>query len=398
MELEIASRTEEYVTNTPDVSQGLRGIIETVVPAALLLVIIVLSVLGNLAVIIAVWRTPSLREKTSSIFLINLSVTDLMNASLVMPSALVSLVADGWLLGTPWCYAQCGLHYCFIVVSMLTLSIISVDGYFAVIRPLHYFNIVTSRRTKMAVSYTWLQGLVFALVPVMYTWVVYDYWEVVCAIDWDNYSHDGAQTYVTIAFVVCFLIPTCVMVFCYIKISIAASASSARQPQHSRNIGRQVSKNIKVIQSLAVVVITFFICMTPFCVTKVIKIFLSSSSLPPYIDLASSCFAFISSASNPFIYGIFRREFRQAFKKLFCRKPINPTPQRRRVPQGVELGHIVGQGRNIAGMRSSRVSTVEGQCLNENNDPFQSSSAAKGAHTDVHSNAISAFSGKKFAK
>ena len=304
-----------------------------VVSAILLLVIIVLSVVGNISVIIAVLKTPRLREKTSNIFLINLSLTDLMNASLVMPSALISLIADEWLFGAFWCYAQCAFNYWFIIVSMLTLAMISIDGYYAVIRPLQYFNIVTPRLTKMAVSYAWLQGLAFALIPVIFMWIVYDYWEAVCAIDWDNYSQDGALSYVIAAFIACFLIPAIVMTFCYTTICRVArqkaagpEATAASRPNGKKN--RHEINDKRVIQSLALVVAIFFICMTPFCVTKLIKIFMSTSSLPPYVYLVSSLFGYLASATNPFIYAIFRRDFRRAFKKILFRNRILPDSNR----------------------------------------------------------------------
>ncbi len=316
-----------------------RGIAEKVIAAFLLIAIIVLSVVGNIAVIIAVMRTPRLREKTSNIFLINLSLTDLMNATLVMPSTVFSLIADQWLFGAFLCYAQCAFNYWFIIVSMLTLAMISIDGYYAVVRPLHYMNIVTPTLTKVAVSYAWLQGFAFALIPVIYNWVVFDYWEVVCAINWDGYSQEGALTYVITAFIFCFLIPAIVMSLCYTKICrVAKEKSAGPETAVSGPKGRRKNKKAinerRVIQSLALVVAVFFLCMTPFCLTKLIKIFKSSSFLPSYTYLIASWFGYLASATNPFIYAIFRRDFRRAFKQLFCRNRIFPGRNHSSSPNG----------------------------------------------------------------
>ncbi|XP_033629930.1 alpha-2Db adrenergic receptor-like [Asterias rubens] len=316
-----------------------RGVAEKVIAAILLIMIIVLSVVGNIAVIIAVMRTPRLREKTSNIFLINLSVTDLMNATLVMPSTVFSLIADKWMFGPFLCYAQCAFNYWFIIVSMLTLAMISIDGYYAVVHPLHYMNIVTPTLTKMAVSYAWIQGFAFGLIPVIYNWVVFDYWEVVCAINWDAYSQEGALSYVITAFIFCFLIPAIVMTLCYTKICRVAKEKSvvpeiAASGPKGRRKNKKATNERRVIQSLALVVGIFFLCMTPFCVTKLIKIFKSSSFLPPYLYLIASWFEYLASATNPFIYAIFRRDFRRAFKHLFCRNRIFPGRNQSSSPNG----------------------------------------------------------------
>ena len=51
-------------------------------------------------------------------------------------------------------------------------------------------------------------------------WIHYDYTELVCAIDWFS---EGADTYVIIAFITCFLTPALTMLISYsviLKVSI----------------------------------------------------------------------------------------------------------------------------------------------------------------------------------
>ncbi|XP_022084777.1 alpha-2Db adrenergic receptor-like [Acanthaster planci] len=313
-----------------------REMVGIVISAVVLVLIILLSILGNLSVIIAILKTPRLREKTSNVFLINLSLTDLMNATLVMPSAWVSLIADGWFMGSSWCYAQCAFNYWFIIVSMLTLSMISIDGYYAVLHPMHYVTIITPKVTKLAIGYAWLQGCVFALIPVFYQWVVYDYWEVVCAINWDKYSQEGGLTYVILAFLFCFLIPAIVMTFCYTKICRVAHEKAAGPEGGGKN-NRQPINDKRVIQSLALVVAVFFLCMTPFCITKLIKICTNTKALPSYLYLVSALFGYLASATNPFIYAIFRRDFRRAFKHVLCRRRIFPGRVNRSLSDGTRM-------------------------------------------------------------
>ena len=371
--MEFTSHSSEE--NSSDASaQELRSVVGIAVPAIALICIIILSILGNLAVIIAVLRTPCLREKPSSTFLISLSFADLMNGILVMPSSLAALLADGWRFGMTLCYIQCGLTYCFIIVSMVTLACISIDGYFAVKHPLRYHSIVTPRVTRVAVAYTWLKGLAFAAVPAINTWIVYDYWEVACAIEWDNDIYwKATRAYVLVAFILCFLSSICIMIFCYVHIGCAARTNSTWPlQQHSRRTHRQISKNLKVVQSLAIVVTIFFVCTAPFCFTKVLKMFLTSSYVPSYLNLIATWFSYISCATNPFIYGIFRKDFRRAFVKLFCRQTNAPVTHDRRRGNLTGTGRPDGGGRRGVGeINSLRVSSVSGQ---NNEDLFRTSS------------------------
>lgn len=83
--------TSEILTDDTLVT---RSTTEIVLCGMLLGSIIILSLLGNIAVIYAVCTSHMLRDSHSNWFIINLSVTDLSNAIFVMCPAFVMLVAD----------------------------------------------------------------------------------------------------------------------------------------------------------------------------------------------------------------------------------------------------------------------------------------------------------------
>ncbi|XP_072044615.1 D(1A) dopamine receptor-like [Amphiura filiformis] len=316
----------DYTTQFEDFVPIVREPYQNIIGAIFILIIIILSILGNVAVILAIVRTPRLREELSSILLINLSLTDLLSATFVMPYTFVALLADEWLLGPEWCTGQCALNYCCIIVSMLTLSMISIDRHVAIVYPLRYASVITSPLIYAMSTYTWIQAFAFAAVPIVCKWVVYDYWEIVCAIDWDSYRDHGGLTYVIVAFVLCFMVPAGIMLVSYIRIYRAAKGHYRRRScrQQMRTDPHQQKQERKVIISLAVVVVMFFICTTPFCVTKVIKIFFSSDVVPVWLNFVATYAQYIASATNPFIYGIFRTDFRKAFSRLICSIRVLP--------------------------------------------------------------------------
>ncbi len=298
--------------------------------SALLLVIILVTLLGNLAVIFAVYSSRRLRDEAANLFIINLSVADISNGSIVMCTALFAIALDVHHINDVWCNIVCAANYIFIIVSMLTLAFISVERYIAIVHTFRHNELVTRLRIRVAVGYTWLQGLAFALPPVILKWVHYDYWESICAIDW-QYEKRQAVYYVIVAFVVCFMIPGCAMVFCYTMIIRQARKSQQIMPgnrvsaQDQDNPAmvqmRKARKSAsKTIRSLLVVVALFFVCMTPFCITKLLKVIFSDAArVPSYANLTASYFQYLASMVNPFVYAIFRTEFRNAYRLAWYR-------------------------------------------------------------------------------
>ncbi|GFO34700.1 alpha-2 adrenergic receptor [Plakobranchus ocellatus] len=213
-------------------SLGHRSLAEIVFWSILLSLILVTAVLGNLLVIACVRTTTRLREEKSNMFLVNLSITDVGSACVVMTSSLHALMLDKWHMGAVWCDLVCGANYAFIIVSMLTLCFISLDRYAAVVYALRYHSWVTRRRIRLLLAWAWFQGFCFGLAPVLADWVRYDYWEVVCAIVWHE-DVSNTLAYVVVAFAVCFFLPGVILAVAYCKIIKVAKAQNNVYPHNT---------------------------------------------------------------------------------------------------------------------------------------------------------------------
>ncbi|XP_070552758.1 5-hydroxytryptamine receptor 4-like [Ptychodera flava] len=276
-------------------------------------IVMCFALLGNSLVIAAVIYSSKLRERMDSYYIVNLSITDTITATIVMPFAILSIMSDDWLFGPAWCHIHCALNYCCIIVSMLTLAFIAKDRYMASTSPARYTKTMTKLVVLSMIAYSWFQAIVFALVPVLSSWVTYDYWETVCAVDW-NYGGHGPVVYVTVAFVMCFLIPCAGIIVSYTKVYRMIC-------KHKSEQGAVIaSRERKIFTSIIVVVFIFVVCMSPFCVTKLVKIVTDKYSFPGPVNTFASLMQFIASATNPIIYGVFRRDIRYVFKRMICSK------------------------------------------------------------------------------
>lgn len=299
------------VTPIPMVSEG-RNTVTIVIVSMALIIIMFVSIFGNLGVLFAIGKVRQLRKDGSYILIINLAITDLANGSLVMLSALIGLVMDSWQLGQVICDITCALNYCLMITSMLTLFFISCDRYQAIVHPLKYHSRMTKKTITAMILYAWFQGIAFSVTPVIFGWIEYDYWEAICAINWYK-EQEQALYYVIAAFILCYLIPGVLMAICYIRISFIANKAKYLQNNKISETRSAVSR--KVIRSLIIVVVAYFICLSPFSITKLMKV-ISRDSVPGPVSTAASLIAYCSSAVNPWIYGIFRRDFRCAYKAL----------------------------------------------------------------------------------
>ncbi|XP_067938801.1 D(1) dopamine receptor-like [Watersipora subatra] len=369
--LNMTLTTTEYVWTFKDISlEDIRGPLTIGLLSVVFFLIMLATIFGNIIVIIAILTYRQLKKQQSNLFILNLAFADISVAVTVMIWSTVAFILNmgkdndhPWIFSTGMCYFQCAMNYCLIVVSMMTLGFISVDRFVHIVYPLRYLEILTIRRIRIMIAWTWIQGLIIGFIPVGMQWIHYDYCEIVCAIDW---SSKHADKFVIAAFITCFIVPASTMLVCYtviFKKSMAYTAeikksmelsNDQKKSSQSYDSTRSLKKNSKknpiygvedsrktsskdrlttpnsdnkpslmrrhnatvkestIIKSLLIVVLVFFICMTPFCVTKLIKVL--KGYIPCWVNTFATIVQLLASACNPLIYGIFRKEYRKAFK------------------------------------------------------------------------------------
>lgn len=132
--------------------------------------IIVTALLGNTLVIASVRRHRKLRVPTNR-YVVSLAAADLLVAMCAMTfNASVELSGGRWLLGAIMCDVWNSMDVYFSTASILHLCCISVDRYYAIVRPLEYPAIMrTVTVTAMLVS-AWCLPAVISFVPIFMGW------------------------------------------------------------------------------------------------------------------------------------------------------------------------------------------------------------------------------------
>ncbi|KAF6715113.1 5-hydroxytryptamine receptor 2A [Oryzias melastigma] len=129
--------------------------------ALLILVVIAVTVMGNILVILAVSLEKKLQNATNY-FLMSLAVADMLLGILVMPVSMVTILYDyRWPLPPDLCPIWIYLDVLFSTASIMHLCAISLDRYIAIRNPIHHsrFNSHTKARIKIMAVWTISAGI-----------------------------------------------------------------------------------------------------------------------------------------------------------------------------------------------------------------------------------------------
>ncbi|XP_012863083.1 olfactory receptor 7G1-like [Echinops telfairi] len=129
---------------------------------SLFLFIYLVTVLGNLLIILAVTSDPHLHTPMY-FFLANLSFTDICFSTTTIPKMLVNLQAQNQSITFTGCLAQACFVLVFATVESNLLSIMAYDRYVAICHPLRYTSIMNPRLCGLLILLSLLISLGDAL-------------------------------------------------------------------------------------------------------------------------------------------------------------------------------------------------------------------------------------------
>ncbi|XP_078535028.1 trace amine-associated receptor 3-like [Lissotriton helveticus] len=118
----------------------------------LIFLLILLTLSGNFLVVISIAYFKQLRSSTNC-FLLSLAVVDFLLGVMVMPYSMIRMIEGCWYFGPTLCWFHSSLDVMFCTASILHLSCIAFDRYYAVCNPLLYtYKMSAQRITALIVT------------------------------------------------------------------------------------------------------------------------------------------------------------------------------------------------------------------------------------------------------
>ncbi|KAG9353038.1 hypothetical protein JZ751_017614 [Albula glossodonta] len=124
-----------------------------------------LTVIMNILVLYAVKKERTLHT-VGNLYIVSLSVADLIVGATVMPLNLVYLLEDEWNLGHIVCQFWLVMDYVASTASIFSLFILCLDRYRSVRQPLRYLKYRTRGRASIMISGAWLLSMTW-IIPIL---------------------------------------------------------------------------------------------------------------------------------------------------------------------------------------------------------------------------------------
>ncbi|XP_073667594.1 trace amine-associated receptor 1-like [Paramisgurnus dabryanus] len=286
--------------------------------------IALITVCGNLLVIIAIIHFKQLHTPTNYLIL-SLAVADLLIGGFVMPPSMMRSVETCWYLGDLFCKIHSSADVMLCITSLLHISFISIDRYYAVCHPLQYHNKITPPVSMIMIFLCWGLaafvgfGMIFLELNILGDEDFYSD-QIACKGACIIFQTAAAST---VSSFIAFGLPAMIAVCIYLKILLVARKQS-KSIQHSVQVSQKNSTSInkserKATKTLAIIMGVFFVSISPFFFCNLIDPFINYTTPPALFDIFL-WIGYVNSLCNPFVYAFFYRWFRKALRIILLAK------------------------------------------------------------------------------
>ncbi|XP_065487471.1 G-protein coupled receptor 161 isoform X2 [Caloenas nicobarica] len=316
-----------------------------------IIVIAIFICLGNLVIVVTLYRKSYLLTLSNK-FVFSLTLSNFLLSVLVLPFVVTSSIRREWVFGVVWCNFSALLYMLISSASMLTLGLIAIDRYYAVLYPMVYPMKITGNRAVVALVYVWLHSLIGCLPP-LFGWssLEFDQFKWMCVAAW----HKEAG-YTAFWQIWCALLPFVVMMICYgfifrvarIKARKIHCGSVVIVEEDSQRNGRKNSSTstsssgsrrnafqgvvysanqCKAFITILVVIGAFVITWGPYMVVITSEALWGKNSISPAVETLATWLSFSSAICHPLIYGLWNKTVRKellgmCFGDRYYREPF----------------------------------------------------------------------------
>ncbi|XP_053545015.1 somatostatin receptor type 3 [Bombina bombina] len=282
------------------------------------LVVCAVGLWGNTLVIYLAWRSPAGQNSVTALYILNLALADDL-FMLGLPFLAAQNALSYWPFGSPACRLVMTLDSVNQFTSIFCLTVLSLDRYLAVVRPIQSAK---WRRLKVAkcVNVTvWILSFLVVLPVVCFSGVPRD--SGTCHIAWPEPAQAWRTGFILYTAALGFFCPLLVICICHLLI-VAQLRSSGKRVRVAPN--RRQGPERKVTKMVALAVTAFILCWLPFYALNIINLLWPLPEGPRLYGLYSFVVAlsYANSCLNPIIYALLARPFQRGLRRVLCRTSV----------------------------------------------------------------------------
>ena len=272
-----------------------------------------LMLVGNFLTLLVMLLNRRLRT-IPNVFVTSLAVSDFFIGAVTSgPLGIPVLVTSQWPFSDTTCQFQGYIVIALAVASVHTLALMAVNRYFRIVKASKYRRYFTKKKTMIMILLSWFYSMCCPL-----PYFLAGHKMVFHASKFFCYPPINNPVFLSYGVPLYIGIPTSIIFYCYLKIF-----KTVRSHNHNFHLpGNQASianvEEIKVARTLFVIVVFFNLCWTPVFLIDIVDTILGRWTFPREVYVAYTFLANISSALNPFIYGVLNKNFRKDYLKLLC--------------------------------------------------------------------------------
>uniref|UniRef100_A0A3B4TF41 Opsin 4 n=1 Tax=Seriola dumerili TaxID=41447 RepID=A0A3B4TF41_SERDU len=285
---------------------------------SVILAIGITGMVGNFLVIYAFSRSRSLRTP-ANMFIINLAITDLLMCVTQTPIFFTTSMNKRWIFGEKGCeiYAFCGAL--FGICSMITLTVIAVDRYFVITRPLTSIGVLSRKRAFFILVAAWVYSLGWSLPP-FFGWSAYVPEGLLTSCTWDYMTFTpSVRAYTMLLFIFVFFLPLFIIIYCYVFIFRAIRTTNQSvcdvTVRDSVKSFHRLQNEWKMAKIALIVILLYVISWSPYSTVALTAFAGYADMLTPYMNSVPAVIAKASAIHNPIIYAITHPKYRIALAK-----------------------------------------------------------------------------------
>ena len=307
----------------------------------IMVIMIVISLCGNMLVCYVVYRKPAMRSGIN-LLLANLALSDLFMSFTCMPLSIAYLNVQGVTIDSTICQLEAVLYLKFQTEKILLLVVISIDRYYIIVKRKDNLN---TFKAKLIIGITWLFSLTLC-VPPLVGLGSYSYFSFrpQCSLKLININL-AAMVWVAVFNTLSGFLPCCVMAMSYGLILRTVRRNCFRVQNHppvnptamhrKGKLFIDYSYKTRTFTTISLLTFVYIICVLP---VKFIELWSAKNASPvsTSLSLGTLWLSYSHTALNPIIYTIRIRKFREACfeiipKSILTLPDMMPMKARRRI-------------------------------------------------------------------